>query len=217
MTILQYDAIEQAVVHTTPYPYFVAKNTIAPECSDALHNHFPNLPNEGLMPAHRVTKQHRIFDKLLEELASTRLRRILEKKLDLTLPNVPPLITVRSRARLRDGKIHTDTPDKCVSLLLYLNQKWEHTSGALRVLNNHNDINNYVTEIPPLMGHMFVFKVTDNCWHGHQPLQSQRRAIMLNYMRDEAAYQRHFNKHNTSARWKTLKKKMHALLTRVMQ
>ena len=71
--------------------------------------------------------------------------------------------------------IISSTKSKLVTVLLYLNEDWPHEAGRLCILNNGTDLENYVDEIVPLLGRCLIFKVTDNCWHGHKPLVADRR------------------------------------------
>jgi hypothetical protein len=81
----------------------------------------------------------------------------------------------------------------------------ELDAGKIRVLRSGDNIEDYDKELSPIMGNMFIFKVTDNCWHGHLPLAAKRRAIMVNYMASPEAYKKHHNKHKRSARFKKLR------------
>ena len=35
------------------------------------------------------------------------------------------MITVRGRCAAKDGRIHTDTPTKLITVLIYFNDQWE--------------------------------------------------------------------------------------------
>ena len=204
MSVLDWDHINQAKVSLDPYPHFIVEQAIRYSEKNAVNNSFPTMSFAGLTPLSHVENAGS-FQKLMRDLQSDELKKIIGEKLQMDLTDMPPLLTVRGFARQRDGRIHVDTPDKKVSILLYLNDEWQHDAGCLRVLRDANDYDNYATEIPPLMGRMFIFKVTDNCWHGHKPLQAERRAVMLNYMADQSSYQKHLAKHSRSARWKKIK------------
>jgi hypothetical protein len=202
METINWQQIKNAKTHNAPYPHLVAENALLSQ--DNLTQDFPPFKFPGLLPPESI-QYGPAFAKLLEELDSQQLREIIGKKLDMDLSNKPTLMTVRGYARQRDGRIHVDTPDKIATILLYLNEDWPHEAGKIRVLRNGDDINAYDKEVAPLMGNMFIFKVTDNCWHGHLPLAAQRRAIMVNYMASPEAYAKHHKKHLRSARIKKLK------------
>ncbi len=206
MDALNWANIENAPVSQSPYPHFIVEDAIPTVLHDSLVSQFPKLPFPGLVPPKCLTYGEQ-FDALLKALDSQQLRDIIKAKLGIELTENPTLMTVRGHARQRDGRIHVDTPDKLVTILLYLNHDWVHEAGKLRVLNSNN-MDDYVTEIPPLMGKMFVFKVTKDCWHGHLPLSAARRAIMINYMASPGALKKHEKKHTRSARFKKLKEKL---------
>jgi hypothetical protein len=90
-------------------------------------------------------------------------------------------------------------------MLLYLNPVWEAEGGWLRILRSSKDLDDYVVEVPPTFGTCLLFKVTDNCWHGHKPFEGTRKVLQLNYVKDDAALNRHLLRHSLSARLKSLK------------
>jgi len=51
---------------------------------------------------------------------------------------------------------------------------------------------------------MVIFKVTDNCWHGHTPLEGKRLSIQLNYLIGDSAKNKHQFFHRLSAKIKNL-------------
>lgn len=202
MHIINWEKIQNATVYSSPYPHMIVENSLL--LRDELTRDFPLFRFPGLLPPESI-KCGPSFAKLLQELDSPQLRAIIGEKLDMDLTSNPTLMTVRGYARQRDGRIHVDTPDKVATILLYLNENWPHDAGKIRVLRNGEDISAYDKEMTPLMGNMFIFKVTDNCWHGHLPLRAKRRAIMVNYMASPEAYEKHHKKHLRSARFKKLK------------
>ena len=204
MSILNWDHIQQAPMSLDPYPHFIVEQAVCDSSKKSVSDSFPAMSFAGLTPLSHVNNTGS-FQQLMDDLQSNELKSIIGEKLQMDLTDMPPLVTVRGFARQRDGRIHVDTPDKKVSILLYLNDEWQHDAGRLRVLRNGHNLDNYVLEITPLMGRMFVFKVTDNCWHGHKPLQAERRAVMLNYMVDHVSHKKHLAKHSRSARWKKMK------------
>ena len=60
------------------------------------------------------------------------------------------------------GVIHTDSKDKIITVLLYLNRDWPHTTGRLRLLRNGQSLDDYAVEIPPDNGTLLVFKRSNN-------------------------------------------------------
>src|SRR5205814_9013405 len=99
----------------------------------------------------------------------------------------------------KDGRIHTDSKSKLVTVLLYLNPGWSAAEGRLRLLYNDHDLTRYAAEICPDAGRCLIFKVTPNCWHGHEPYEGERRTIQLNYVASEEARERDLKRHRFSA------------------
>jgi hypothetical protein len=59
-----------------------------------------------------------------------------------------------------------------------------------------------IAEVPPLAGSRVAFRRTANSWHGHEPFEGPRRAIMLNWMTNAVAVRREVGRHRLSARLK---------------
>jgi len=144
--------------------------------------------------------------KLVEEIGGEEFRKVGEEKFGLDLQGRPTMITLRGRSREKDGRIHKDSDDKVVSLLLYLNQDWLHKSGNLRMLRSPDDLESTVAEIPSSAGSLVIFEVKPNGWHGHHKFVGERRVLMLNYMTGAQAHARELKRHRFSAKVKGLKK-----------
>ncbi len=114
------------------------------------------------------------------------------------------MITVRGHCARRDGRIHTDSTDKIVTCLLYLNDSWAEDGGRLRLLRNGHDIDDDITEMPPNGGTFVAFRRSDNSWHGHLPFEGPRRYVMFNWVRSEAVLMKNLGRHTLSARLKRL-------------
>ena len=168
---------------------------------DEILQDFPKIDSPGSFPLSGL-QAGPSFSRLTGELESLALRQAIAQRFAMDLENRPTLITVRGRTRDKDGQIHTDTKSKLVTLLLYLNPKWETAGGRLRLLKNGRNLEDYVEEITPLFGTCLIFRVTENCWHGHRPFVGIRRTIQMNYLVDDAALRHHSSRHRFSAKWK---------------
>jgi SM-20-related protein len=204
-SIIDLAAVEKTNVTSDPFPYLVISNFLHAESEKQILKDFPRIEFPGSVPVSDV-QFGSSFQRLLEELQGDPLRAVIEKKLDVDLTNRPTLITLRGRTRAKDGQIHADTKSKIVTLLLYLNPVWTDEGGRLRILRSNQDLENYVQEIPPTYGTCLIFKVTDNCWHGHKPFEGERRSIQLNYLTSQKVLQHHLSKHHLSARLKSWKR-----------
>ena len=204
-TILNLQDLEQTTLQTDPYPYMILKNFIDPAFASGIMKDFPSVSFGGSVPLPEL-EFGETFGRLIEELEGDALRTSLEKKFSMDLKDRPTFITVRGRTRAKDGRIHTDTKSKLLTLLLYFNPEWNMEQGKLRILRSGTNLDDYVAEIEPVFGTCLIFKVTDNCWHGHKPYDGERRAIQLNYLTDRTALKQHLSKHQFSARLKSLKR-----------
>ncbi len=197
-TFIHYDALKEAKLQTTPFPYCVIPNFIRPEFVETLTEHFPKISHGGSIPASSV-ERHATFRPFIEELEGTILKNVIAEKFSLDLTNKPTMLTLRGMTRERDGVIHTDSKSKLITLLLYMNPTWESDGGKLRLLKNAHSLDDYVEEISPLAGSCVIFQVTRNGWHGHHPYVGKRLSLQLNYLASDAALHKHFNHHRFTA------------------
>lgn len=165
---------------------------------------FPRVKRAGAVPVDQ-TIYGPPFAELLAELRGQPFREIIAEKLDVELDGRPTVITIRGKTRWTDGNIHTDTPSKLVTVLLYFNLPGQADETGLRILRGSKDLDDFVEEIPPTLGTMVAFKVTPNCWHGHKPFEGIRHSLQLNYMSGS----KRFGKHQLARRlWSRFKRKM---------
>lgn len=205
--ILDLEALRNAPIDSKFFPFCQVECFIKKEALiDVIHD-FPKITTRGSIPAHRL-KYGKFFQKLIDELNGPELRALVAEKFAIDLESAHPLLTVRGQTNLRDGHIHTDTPSKLMTLLLYLNEDWMEQTGNLRLLRDGKNLENYFTEITPSAGKLLVFKVTENCWHGHYPFIGKRQTLQLNYVTNQRVVKREIRKHSRSF---TLKKIKHAL------
>ena len=196
--VLNPDALRKAPLVEEPFPYVVVDNLIRPEVLGEVLGSFPYVPERGSFPPEAVSYSGR-FAALIEEMQSTELRDLIGERLGMDLSDRPPMLTIRGHTGKKDGRIHTDSKSKLVTVLLYLNPGWSAPEGRLRLLYNDHDLSRYAAEIAPDAGRCLIFKVTPNCWHGHQPFVGERRTIQLNYVTSEEARERDLKRHRFSA------------------
>jgi len=201
--VLDADALRKATLVPEPFPYLVIDNIIRPEVLSEVVGSFPVIRKRGSFPPHAVACSG-LFATLMQEMQSDELRDLIGKRLGMDLTNRPPMITVRGRTSEKDGEIHTDSTSKLVTVLLYLNPGWASPVGRLRLLYNNRDLVPYAAEISPEAGRCLIFKVTPNCWHGHEPFVGERRTIQLNYVSSDKVRDRELNRHRLSAFLKQL-------------
>ena len=201
--MLELDAFSNERLRTDPYPYLVVPGFVQGDALGSVLRDFPDIQHPGSIPISEVTGGE-AYQALLAELQGNAFRRVVADKFGLSLEGLPILTTVRGVMREKDGRIHTDSKTKVVTVLVYLNDSWEAEGGNLRVLRDGENIENFVEEVPPTAGTLIAFKVTDNCWHGHKPVVGKRLSIQMNYLVGEAAKGKHQFFHGLSAKLKKL-------------
>ena len=202
--MINLDIIRSAPVAREPFSYFLASNVIGSSDLDLIRSDFPAIGSTGIFPLEAL-KYGAHFEQLVEEIRSPEIEGILEQKLEVSLRDKPLMITVRGHCHPRDGSIHTDSKDKIVTCLLYLNDSaWESTTGRLRFLRNGFDINDALAEAPPVGGTLVAFKRSECSWHGHTPYEGPRRYVMFNWIASPAALAKNIGRHKLSARFKAL-------------
>jgi SM-20-related protein len=196
--VLNPEALRKAPLVAEPYPHLIVDNLIRPEVLAEVVASFPHVPKRGSFPPEAVSYSGR-FATLMQEMHSNQLRDLVGRRLGMDLDGRPPMLTIRGRTGAKDGRIHTDSKSKLVTVLLYLNPGWSAPEGRLRLLYNDHDLSRYAAEISPDAGRCLIFKVTPNCWHGHEPFEGERRTIQLNYVTSEEVRERDLKRHRFSA------------------
>ena len=201
--VLDADALRGAALVAEPYPHLVIDHLVRREALAGVVQSFPEIPKRGSFPLDAVSCSGP-FATLMEEMQSAELRALVGERLGMDLGGKPPMLTLRGHTGAKDGEIHTDSKDKLVTVLVYLNAGWRAAGGRLRVLYNDRDLEPYAAEISPEAGRCLIFKVTPNCWHGHEPFVGERHSVQLNYVASDQARQRHLKRHRISAFLKKL-------------
>ena len=203
---LDYTALSQVQVQTSPYPHFVVPLVMSAEDVAAAIADYPKIDMAGVFPLDTI-EGGPAFRRLVEEIQGPELRRIIGEKFQMDLSDHDTMVTIRACCRPTDGKIHTDATFKKATLLFYLNEiQWPHPGGHLRVLRSGTNLEDYTAQVPPNGGTMVAFKCTDNAWHGHEPFDGVRRYIMVNFVKDKAALRRELTRHRFTAGIKKFKR-----------
>ena len=202
MQLLDKNQLNLAKVDNNFFPYFHVENALSHFLNSSdLVKDFPDIDSGGSFPSDNLKEGD--IKKLVEELEGDEFKAILENKLGVDLKDAEVITTLRGFSRFKDGKIHTDSQSKIVTVLLYLNKNWDNEIGNLRLLKKNNDLENYIQEISSEYGNLVAFKVTDNCWHGFMPFEGKRLSIQLNYIYPKSL-NIHKIRHKLSASFKKL-------------
>jgi SM-20-related protein len=196
--ILDFEKLSSTTLRTHPFDYVVVPNFIRPEWEDRLIADFPHIEKGGSFPLSTV-KFGTDFSKLIDAMNGAEFRRAVEKKFSLSLAGRPTMFTVRGRCRRADGKIHTDTESKILTVLLYMNARWANQGGRLRLLNSATNIDDVAAEVSPAVGTLLIFRRCDHSFHGHLPFEGERKVIQMNWVTEQRFVDREAKRHKWSA------------------
>ncbi len=186
-----------------PFEHLVVPGFIGPAALAEINADYPKISSSGSFPVDQVTFGP-AFQTVLDELESDGFREAFEEKFAIDLAGRPTVTTVRGRCDAGDGKIHTDSKSKIITVLIYMNETWEQPGGRLRLLRSPNDLNDIIVEVPPVAGTLLAFKRSSNSWHGHEPFAGERRVIQFNWLTSEGNRQIAMLRHHTSASFKRM-------------
>ncbi len=198
---LRLDAFRATPLVREPFPHLIVPGFIGAAALSAVNADYPKISTTGSFPVDQVSFGP-AFQSLLDELEGDDFRAAFEEKFQLDLEGRPTVTTVRGRCDARDGKIHTDSTSKIITVLLYMNESWENAGGRLRLLRSADNLNDIIVEVPPVAGTLLAFRRSDNSWHGHEPFAGERRVIQFNWLTSEGNRQIAMLRHHTSAAFK---------------
>ncbi len=198
---LRLEAFRATPLVTEPFQHLIVPGFIGPAALAAINADYPNISSSGSFPVDQVSFGP-AFQTLLDELESDEFRAAFEEKFGIDLSGRPTVTTVRGRCDGGDGKIHTDSTSKIITVLIYTNETWDRAGGRLRLLRSAHDLNDIIVEVPPVSGTMLAFKRSDNSWHGHEPFAGERRVIQFNWLTSQGNRQIAMLRHHTSASFK---------------
>lgn len=203
MTILDLDRLRAAALERDPFEFVVVEEFVHRDALAALVAAFPSIRGAGSYPVESLTGGP-AFRNLVAALTGPDLARAIGVKFSVDLSSRPTLLTARGMGDGKDGRIHTDSASKIITLLLYMNPVWDTTEGRLRLLRGPGDLDDYAREVAPLAGTMLAFRRSERSFHGHRPYIGPRRSLQLNWVRDESVVRRELGRHRWSARLKAL-------------
>lgn len=195
--------VERTPLETNPFPYLIVPGFVPEAARVALSADYPEIDRPGSFPTGDL-RFGPAFRDFLSALESPAMRDVFARKFAIDLTGRPTMVTVRGQAHPKDGSIHTDTPSKLITVLVYMNEAWEAPGGRLRLLRSSDNLDDAITEVPPAAGTLLAFRVTKNSWHGHAPASGPRRVVQLNWVESEAVVRRERLRHGLSARVKKL-------------
>jgi SM-20-related protein len=204
LSMLDLERFRTTPLSREPFEFLVVPEFVRVQARAAIDKDYPEVGRAGSFPLREVTYGPG-FAKLIEEMRSEEFRKAFEEKFNIDLTNRPDMITVRGRCSDKDGKIHTDSETKIITILVYMNSAWESPGGQLRLLRSGTNLEDVILEVPPTEGTLLAFRRSNNSWHGHKPFSGARRVIQFNWVTSQAVVRREQNRHRFSAWMKKLR------------
>lgn len=202
MSDLNLEKLAATKLTTDPFDYIVVPGFLSAQALREVTADYPAL-KAGSYPLDEVDVTPAL-QRLIDALDGPAFEQAIEKKFNVSLAGKPKMYSLRGYCRASDGKIHTDSQDKIITVLLYLNDGWQSQGGRLRLLRNGTDLQDFVAEVPPDNGTLLVFRRSANSWHGHESFEGVRRSIQMNWMVSESKRGFHKLRHQLSARLKKM-------------
>ena len=204
MLPIDVEAVRGAKVTREPFPWFIVPGFVKREALDAINADFPDVAHAGSFPLPTV-KYGPAFRAFMDAIRGPEFKDAVAKKLGMDLSARPDMVTVRGISAARDGQIHTDSVTKLVTVLIYMNGKWEAPGGRLRLLRCKDNLNDVIAEVPPDEGTLLVFENRPNAWHGFEAFDGPRRVIQLNWVTNARVVWWEQTRHKVSAFFKGLR------------
>ena len=218
MSLLDLDLLAATPLVRTPFDYLIVPGFLTQEGIAAVDRSFPRIDAPGSFPTqaldygtfHADLHEGNLFCHAPAELTAIdvlqgpAMTRAMAQKFEVDLSGRPTMVTVRGRCQAKDGRIHTDSTTKIITVLIYMNDGWEAEGGRLRLLNGPDDLDDMVAEVPPQAGTLLAFRRSENSFHGHKPFVGRRRSLQLNWVTDAGVVRHELARHRMSARMKSL-------------
>jgi SM-20-related protein len=208
LSFLNIGAFVDAPLSTEPFCYVIVPEFVRREALRTINGDYPDISMPGSFPLGQLTCGP-AFCEFISELESTEFREAFEEKFKIDLAGRPTTVTARGRCAVKDGRIHTDSSNKLITVLIYMNSSWEAPGGRLRLLRSGKDLDDVAAEVPPIAGTMLAFRRAENSWHGHKPFVGPRRVVQFNWVSSEKDQRIVMLRHIASA---TMKRMVAALL-----
>lgn len=198
MAHLNLNKLRSAHIETDPFSYVIVPQFLNAASIARINATYPNIEKGGSYPIESLDNTMAIKE-VIDELDTPEFEAVIEEKFDVTLDGRPKMFSLRGYTRAKDGSIHTDSRDKIITALLYLNENWQQPGGRLRILRDGTNVDNFAAEVAPDNGTLLVFKRSETSWHGHHPFDGPRRSLQMNWMTSDSSKGFHAIRHKISA------------------
>jgi SM-20-related protein len=205
MPLFDLDRLAATDLVRQPFDHLIVPGFLTAEGIALVDRCFPEIDAPGSFPAAALDHGPE-FQAVLDALEGPEMTAAMAAKFEVDLTGRPTIVTLRGRCQAKDGRIHTDSTTKIITVLIYMNDGWEAEGGRLRLLNGPDDLDDMICEVPPQAGTMLAFRRSENSWHGHRPFVGRRRSIQLNWVTDAGVVRHELARHRMSARVKSVRR-----------
>lgn len=185
-SVLQLEALSRAALRQEPYTHAVIDELFDADRARALAATFPTdhyrIVSGGAEKLYRYDARPFVafgrdevvfagnlspeWQALGKQLASPEYREALGRLTNLDLSDAPLEVNLFHFGPRCLLEPHRDLADKIVTHVLYFNDDWDPANGGcLRILRSSNP-DDFVTEVPPLVGSSVVLVRSEHSWHG---------------------------------------------------
>ena len=135
MSYCDFEALERTPLERDPFEYIVIPDFLKSDRFPEVLADYPEVPGPGSHPPAELSIRGH-FKALIDELRGPQFQSAIERKFDIDLTGRPTMYTVRGFVREKDGSIHTNSETKIITVLLYMNERWQEDAGRLRLLRS---------------------------------------------------------------------------------
>ncbi len=200
-------AVRAARLTREPFPWLMVPGFVKADAIAAIEADFPAVEHAGSFPLPTL-RFGPAFARLMDAIRGPEFTQAVAEKFAIDLSGRPTMITVRGQSSTRDGHIHTDSVTKLITVLIYMNGKWESPTGRLRLLRAPDNLDDVIAEVPPDEGTLLVFQNQPNAWHGFEAFEGPRRVIQLNWVTNGRVVWWEQTRHKVSAFFKKRSSRM---------
>ena len=116
MALLNIDLLKQAGLRTNPFEYTVVPNFLSADTLQEVVSSYPTLKG-GSYPLDSIDVPPAV-QALIDEMDGPQFEQAIENKFNVSLEGRPKMYSLRGYCRSTEGKIHTDSKDKIITVLL---------------------------------------------------------------------------------------------------
>jgi len=117
---LRLEALRGTPLVRQPFEHLIVPGFVSEAGLASINADYPKISSPGSFPTDQLTFGG-AFQTLLDELESEEFREDFEDKFGVDLNGKPTITTVRGLCDAADGKIHTDSKTKIITVLIYMN------------------------------------------------------------------------------------------------